>query len=491
MKKIEIPIDEIILQPENAIIRRKGALKLAQGYNEIELINLDPELDSDTLNFMISAESVIIHSLNFETEEKNNDNNILEMKKKEKSLEEKISTLNSTKKTHEYWISFFKDFQEEFSQNFPNGYSTGKLTIDTLSDFIKYFEDQITGLNNEKNNIEHEIKLLNSEKSDLQNYYQKIRQDFQKIKMGKLKIILELSENEKNVDAQLEYILPKEFSKWAMFYEFELKNNDAILTKWATITNNSKETWENVKITLTDKIRSHLSIEEPKVPFIDPEKGVESEFLIPVQTTQLPRRVSFNKRSESKKFEINKVKLNSKRSLHYWNAADFNDVIEIAILSLKEEYLYPSEIIVFIDGVFINTITHTKVTSPGTEIGIPLKPNPKIMVSKKALDKNISEVGVINKQIVITYPYNLLITNSCPYDVQLVVYERIPEPVDLPKTTSNQNESVMKKIPIIALDKVSSKPYKVFKDGLVRWDLSIKPKGIESVDFKIQLVKEV
>ena len=117
---------------------------------------------------------------------------------------------------------------------------------------------------------------------------------------------------------------------------------------------------------------------------------------------------------------------------------------------------------------------------PGDEIGIPLRTIKTIKTSKRAINKDIKQTGVIKKQVEVEYEYLLSITNPFENSLNIVVYERIPKPItskdsDLPLNVDYKN--------------ISKVPHKVFENGYVRWDLEIAPKSLKEIDFKIRLLK--
>ena len=117
---------------------------------------------------------------------------------------------------------------------------------------------------------------------------------------------------------------------------------------------------------------------------------------------------------------------------------------------------------------------------PGEEIGIPLRTLKTIKTSKRAINKDIKQVGLIKKQVEVDYEYLLSVTNPFDHYLDIIVYERIPKPL---KDKDSE-------IPLnIDYKNISKIPHKVFDNGYVRWDLNIEPQTIQEIDFKIRLLK--
>ena len=62
LQSLEIKIDEVLLQPDFAVIKRRGQFEIASGRNTIQLINLDPNLNEDSIRLIVSGESIVIHN---------------------------------------------------------------------------------------------------------------------------------------------------------------------------------------------------------------------------------------------------------------------------------------------------------------------------------------------------------------------------------------------------------------------------------------------
>ncbi|MFX0091924.1 MAG: DUF4140 domain-containing protein, partial [Candidatus Hodarchaeota archaeon] len=370
MQNIEIPIDEVVLQPDNAIIRRKGQLELVKGRNVIDISNLDPNLDPASLNFIVSGTSLVIHNTKFSTETVEDSEIKVQKTLKSENLK-RINELKTQILDFDFWLAFYNNLLGHFAESFALGYAKEMVTLDDFLDFYNFIEVEISRHAQSKAEFNSQIQELTLNNTKIDEKISELSEEELKQKKGHLMLILESDESQ-TVDAQLEYLLSA--GQWNMYYELEHKEDNVVLKKWVTITNTSEEPWNNVSLTLTDKIRSEISVEPPKLAYMDPEEGIESDFLIPVQSILLSSRVTIVNDSEPYKYEIGQEPIKSFRYVYFWNAHKFADVIEILIIKLKENYLYPSTIHVFHEGVFIDSISHMDFTGPNEEIGIPLRP---------------------------------------------------------------------------------------------------------------------
>jgi hypothetical protein len=476
MSETELNIDEVILQPDNAKILRRGHIDLNQGLNSIDIGNLDPKLDPDSIELIVSGKKIIIHNMKFDTKVVEMDDELDALRIKEKELNNKINEFRKKQSNINFNISIFDGLQDLLAEKFPSGYTRAKVSIEAYSEFIDYIESQLARYIKEKDDLQSEIKKLEDQLSKEKRKKAKLSKEKEKQKKGHITLNIE-SSMEQKVDVQLEYILNA--GKWNMFYELELKGDEITLTKWVMINNISNEIWNDIKLTLTDKIRSDISIDPPTLTYIDPEKGIESDFLIPVQSIEVPSRVSIKNDTKSYKFEIGKEKIRRSRYFYYWNACDFADVIEVLVISLNN-YLYPATINVFDNGIYLDSISHMDFIPPGEEIGIPLRTLKTIKTSKRAINKEIKQIGLIKKQVEVDYEYLLSVTNPFDHSLDIIVYERIPTPLkekdsDIPLNIDYKN--------------ISKIPHKVFDNGYIRWDLKLEPQAIQEIDFKIRLLK--
>jgi hypothetical protein len=322
--------------------------------------------------------------------------------------------------------------------------------------------------------------LINDEINKLQKELAKMEKDVKNQKIPSLLITLESDLDSQDIEIQLEYTL-EDASERNIFYNLHIQNNSVRLAKWVSIVNKSAEKWENVLITITDKILSYINFDFPRLSYVDAEKGVEDEYIIPVQTIHMGYKVNISPDSLENKFELYEEPIKEKKFLYLWNAIEFKEVTEILILSLQSGYLYPGLINIMLDGQFIDYLSHNDFTPPGEKIAIPIRSMPDIAISKKALDKTIKEIGMISKQVETNYSYLLSVTNPFIHPVTLVIYEQIPKP-NLPEQEENTKFRVK-------LEKISSVPFKVYTSGMVRWDIILDAKATQEVDFNINLIR--
>ena len=77
----------------------------------------------------------------------------------------------------------------------------------------------------------------------------------------------------------------------------------------------------------------------------------------------------------------------------------------------------------------------------------------------------------------------MTVTNPFDKSIQIVAYEKIPQPQKL------EDGRELALLLNVDYEKVSNVPYKVFDNGLIRWDLDLAPKEEKKIDFNIHLVK--
>ena len=230
-----IPVEEVKIYRNSAVIRRKTTVELKKGINEITLFGLSRFADPDSLRLLFSegvtgkdvklvpyAEAVDClpsESLNDEIGE----------------LETKYKTL---KKMNELWIS---------NGNFE---SRGECSIETIERYLEALPSHLEKLRAEQKEIKKQIEALTEQKKA-----QEIKESFQVIK-----VVLE-SPGDFEATCEIEYL--DKAAQWKSSYEIHANTDSSEIevVSRAEITQSADEDWENVSVLLcTGNPDSHQNI---------------------------------------------------------------------------------------------------------------------------------------------------------------------------------------------------------------------------------------
>ncbi|MBD3353426.1 MAG: DUF4140 domain-containing protein, partial [Candidatus Lokiarchaeota archaeon] len=135
MKAVNLKIKQVILQPDNAIIRREGKISLVKGLNNIEVSSLDPKLDEKTLKLIISGEDIVIHNMKFWTKTIDKQEEVNAIKAEISKKEDEITAKSLKHNDNVFWIGQYKKSQNLLAKRFPGGYCKSAVSIKVYTDF--------------------------------------------------------------------------------------------------------------------------------------------------------------------------------------------------------------------------------------------------------------------------------------------------------------------------------------------------------------------
>ena len=219
MVELELAINEVVLQPDNAIIKRRGQIDLKLGLNTIDISHLDPNLDASSVQLILSGEELVIHNMKFTTQTIEKKQEIKELVQHEKENQAEIDELQKKLGDFEFLHSIFSGLQSSLSEKFATGYARAKVALDAYTDFNSYLEKEITRYLKEKEEVTTKIGEFREKNSEIKKELTKISEEELKEKEGHVTLNVE-SPSDQTVETQLEYLLPA--GKWNMFYESSL-----------------------------------------------------------------------------------------------------------------------------------------------------------------------------------------------------------------------------------------------------------------------------
>eukprot|EP01080_Neovahlkampfia_damariscottae_P002473 gene2473-3182_t len=269
-KEIIIPIAEcemktVKLYTQNAEITRKMKVKLEKGEQSVVMSGI-PVLLNDIIKAKGPSEAVIleISKREREIEIENDQTTTIALKEEIKKLEEEIKQEDKKLKRIESEESYVQQYIESIFDSGRENKNVeemiSKETLEGITSSLEFYQKKMKTVDEKKFKIKNEIL------PELQERLLKLKHDLSLEKPEKtIKIISEiviLLDCEKEIEVNLEITYMVGNSKWISLYGFEkyllnsldlrvTSNETAKLLYYGEITQNTKEDWKNVNLSLS------------------------------------------------------------------------------------------------------------------------------------------------------------------------------------------------------------------------------------------------
>jgi uncharacterized protein (TIGR02231 family) len=232
-------ITEVTVYGANAHITREATLNIPKGTNVFRLKDLSPYINEQSLQ-VLGTGDIIIHSFHYEVNYVSSiesDGKIQALLDKVKNLERNIISKN----TRILVLNEQKDLMDKNKRLNEKG-----LTVAELVKLVEYFDEKLMSISNETMELQYDIKELENEKQIINN---QLAEHNQKGKTPSGEIILKI-EGGSNLTSTLEISYLTNQAGWSPAYDIKVKdvNSDINLIFKASLYNNTREDWKNVKL---------------------------------------------------------------------------------------------------------------------------------------------------------------------------------------------------------------------------------------------------
>jgi len=263
---INSTINEVVVHPNNASIKRVASFTVENGYNTVVINNISNKLDINSLQILTSTGKVITEKRVDNMEQiaksslKNNDivseSEQLRIDKLYAQLNELEAKLGIVKKKKQYLANTLLG-----NQNTPE-----EETITKLDERLVFYEDKFVALAKRERNLANEIAEL---KQANEEQLSKKEVDVRKPKSGANKRIVFTIFSEKLSEAKVKINYTITGVGWTPHYEIycdNIESNKLKLRYNATFTQGSGEDWNNVSLSFSSNHPNSLH----KIPKLTP-----------------------------------------------------------------------------------------------------------------------------------------------------------------------------------------------------------------------------
>lgn len=238
-------IDNIIIYNNGASVNRTGMINLKKGTNKIFISNLSPKLISESIQFKVKSNDVIINSISKQANFLGNSYNNSQVK----FIGDSIQKINDSIRLKKVNLEVYNQEKDLLDQNKSVLKTSREFIIDDLMDLTDYFNQKIKEIQTNISKLNKEIFDLEKMKASLQKQMSSIKSD---VNNQASDVVIQLTcskEGEFNYDLSYNTLQ----AGWVPYYDIRIKeiNSPIKLTYKAKIYQNTSEEWSDVKLSLS------------------------------------------------------------------------------------------------------------------------------------------------------------------------------------------------------------------------------------------------
>ena len=484
-------IDNIIIYNNGASVNRTGMINLEKGTNKIFISNLSPKLISESVQFNVKSNDVIINSISKQANFLGNSYNNSQVK----FIGDSIQKINDSIRMKKVNLEVYNQEKDLLDQNKSVLKTSREFIIDDLMDLIDYFNQKIKEIQTNISKLNKEIFDLEKMKASLQKQMSSIKSD---VNNQASDVVIQLTcSKEGKFNYYLSYNTLQ--AGWVPYYDIRIKeiNSPIKLTYKAKIYQNTSEEWSDVKLSLStgklnksnkapnfntqfiknttyrkDTKQKNRNISAMQLEFIESDdepnqNSVSSSDFTSVDYsgTQIKYDISIPYSIPSQKspifIEIQELDLKATYDYYCYPKVDKDVFLMCHFNKLNKKNLLPGSGQVYFEGKSIGA-TYLDPFSNEKTIDLSLSRDVSIIV-ERSLETKLSSESKVGDNIKIEKSYIITLKNNKNKIVNFVLIDQIPV-------------STKKSIDVQLTE--SSEANYSKNNGKLVWNLELKPDDI-------------
>ncbi len=492
-------IQNIVLYPDSAMIKKEATVAVKKGENIIGISGLTVNLTDESVQVNIKEKAAVrISSVRVEKTYLQKT-----MQDKIEKLQSRLESINELIKEHSNEISAINSSIEFLKKTIPFPQNQ-KVTQAEVEGHAKFIEKSLSASYDRTAKLENKIKKLNEEKRAVENELKKLSSSRDE---SKTVVINLLSNADREINLGLSYIVTK--AGWSPQYDVRADSaaGRIDIVCFATITQSTGEDWKNANIEISTARPSYgpppelsawyVDVYKPRPVVYKYKKAIEdADFMMskekaleaaPEQRFEEPKikaeATSFsfiipgkvNIPSDNQPHRILISSSSKEAKLDYYAAPKLSRYAYLRA-GLKNPLPFPifsGQMSIFLDERFVNTTSVDKQILPDDDMSLSLGIDEGIKVEKKLLKKFTEYSGVFSKDTQIGYEYAIDIVSSKDKEIGINISDNFPV---------SRNEQIK-----VALESPKKEDAKIADDGIISWDLKLKPNEKKTLKIKFRV----
>ena len=498
--KTSSKIDNVIIYNNGATVNRNGMINLEKGTNKIFVSNLSPNLISESIQFNMKSNDVIINSISKQANFLGNSYNNIQVN----FIRDSIERINDSIRLKNVNLEVYNQEKDLLDQNKSVLKTSREFIIDDLMDLSDYFNKKIKEIQTNISKVNKEIFDLKKVKTSLQKQMNSIKSN---VNNQASDIVIQLT-----CSKQGEYNYALNYNTmqagWVPFYDIRAKEIDSPveLTYKAKVYQNTNEEWSNIKLSLstgklnksnkapsfnTQYIRNNNfrkdtkqrninmtamqldineSDDEPNQNSVSSSEFTTADY----NGTQIKYDISIPYSIPSQKtpifIEIQQLNLKATYNYYCYPKIDSDVFLMCHFEKLSQENLLPGSGQIYFEGKSIGA-TYLDPFSAKKTIDLSLSRDVSIIVERN-LETKLSSESKVGDNLKIEKSYIITLKNNKNKAIHLVLIDQIP--------VSN------KKSIDVQLTESSEANY-TKNNGKLVWDLKLNPDDIVIKKFSFSV----
>ncbi len=510
MNSIQANISKVTVFRNGARITRTGEISADKGPVKVIIEGITEYAEKDSVR-VTSSGPVMITSFDVRTR------SILKKPKEDReSLVKELDNLRLKAKEIKGQIEIEQERQsrmifasESFAGMFGVGFAAGESEISRVDELDSTTErllietaDRIIALKKELKEIEDRIKII---EENVQEFESEIKVN----EVHDVEVTLDVKEGAK---ISLEISYQVNGCRWNPSYDIEVSDKGTKLRRIAMIFNDTRESWNNVKLVVSTSSSNTVEAIEPTPFFIreyiprpprrikakrakhaeeappspaipavmteveyEPEPMEElfadvEESLGGIATYEIPKPVTIPDDGEEHPVTLIEEELNSK-TLHYWYTDEMPDVVAYNQIENGSVVILPGPMKVFAGEEFIGE-THIEMVSPRESFKAGVRTAYDVKAKKELIEKIVEKAGLTRGKMRRKYRYRLTVENFAREVISIEVNDRIPH-----------SESEKISVKFDWQKHFKEKP----KLGILKWQLEIQPSEKKIIEYEFEV----
>ena len=494
-------IDNIIIYNSGATVNRNGTVNLKKGTNKIFISSLSPKLISESIQFNVKSNDVIINSIskqaNFLGNSYYNTQVIY--------IEDSIQRIDDSIRDKTVNLEVYNQGKDLLDQNKSVLKTSREFIIDDLMDLTEYFNQKIREIQINISKINKEILDLKKIKSSLKKQLNSIKSN---VNNQVCDIVIQLTcSKEGEFNYELNYNTMQ--AGWVPYYDIRVKeiNSPIELTYKAKVYQNTNEEWSDIQLSLStgklnksnkapnfnpqiirnttgyrkDNRQRNKSINSMPIEMNDSDDELNEKSLssseytsVDFSGTQIKYNITVPYSIPSQKtpifIEIQQLNLNANYDYYCYPKVDKDVFLMCHFEKLSKKNLLPGSGQVYFAGKSIGS-TYLDPFSIKKTIDLSLSRDVSIIV-ERILETKLSSESKVGDNIKIEKSYKITLKNNKNKSVNLVLIDQIP--------VSNK-----KSIDVQLMESSEAKHSK--NSGKLVWNLKLNPEEIVVKKFSFSI----
>lgn len=499
MIELETSTSEVTVFRDGARVTRVGRTKLNAGEHEILVMGLSEFTDEDSVRVtgLGSAELVnisvekIVETVQDEKRLKKLRDELRKLERKRNKLQDKIKRLRSS-------AAALIKLTQSVSIEVGHRITQGETEADMIAKTGEPILSMITSMQTDIREAEDELKDVEDQIAVVQNNIEIAGGSHAFNRFTNVQITLAVKEP---TELELGVVYQVNNASWNPQYDVDLREDGTMIKRMAMVINNTKEDWEDVKLTVSTAsarpaqiieptpyyvgeyyipppapaprmARAKKVMREPEMPLAmaEPEEEAPFDELMEeaeetfaevghatggIVTYHVPGKTSIRSDKDPRPVTLVEEEFESKR-YYYWNAYAMPTPVALEKVTNGDSVLLPGMAKIYADGEYIGE-SAIELIAPREEFKLGTREAFDVRVEKKLLIKDTDRAGLRGKNKR-EYQYDLVIKSFAKKDIEMEIVDRIPY---------SSSEKIK-----VELQDPSIRP-ESFKVGVLEWKLSL------------------